>query len=136
MDRWLQDGIFQLQRRAHEAQGSGTWENLSEEVPVTMEEAAGSPTSILSDQNEEQNSLTDQMYERNPARHLAQEIHCHLMQDLIKSRLTYWCEFLLRGSIFTIGFPKYPASIMVELVERARFKGSTWTIFHNPHHAF
>ena len=37
VDRWLQDGVFQLQRRAHEAHGSGIWKDLSEEVPVTTE---------------------------------------------------------------------------------------------------
>ncbi|KAF2745218.1 hypothetical protein M011DRAFT_479365 [Sporormia fimetaria CBS 119925] len=35
IDRWIQDGIFQLQRRAHEAQGHGTWKDLREDVPVT-----------------------------------------------------------------------------------------------------
>lgn len=37
VDRWLQDGIFQLQRRAQEAHGNGVWRDLSEEVPVTLE---------------------------------------------------------------------------------------------------
>jgi hypothetical protein len=35
LDHWVQDGIFQLQRRAFEAQESGTWVNLDDEVPVT-----------------------------------------------------------------------------------------------------
>jgi len=33
----MQDGIYQLQRRAHEAQGNGTWKKLTDEVPVTSE---------------------------------------------------------------------------------------------------
>jgi hypothetical protein len=37
IDRWVQDGIFQLQRRAHEAQGHGVWKGLKEDVPVTVE---------------------------------------------------------------------------------------------------
>jgi hypothetical protein len=37
VDRWLQDGVFQLQRRAHEAHGQGVWKNLSDEVPITSE---------------------------------------------------------------------------------------------------
>lgn len=32
--RWIQDGVFQLQRRAYEAYGQGTWRNLDEEVPM------------------------------------------------------------------------------------------------------
>ncbi|KAF1957462.1 hypothetical protein CC80DRAFT_470752 [Byssothecium circinans] len=37
IDRWVQDGIFQLQRRAFEAEGVGNWVDLEKEVPVTME---------------------------------------------------------------------------------------------------
>jgi hypothetical protein len=35
LDRWLQDGIYQLQRRAQEAQNNGVWIKLTEEVPIT-----------------------------------------------------------------------------------------------------
>ncbi|KAF9741118.1 hypothetical protein PMIN04_006738 [Paraphaeosphaeria minitans] len=35
IDAWVQDGTFQLQRRAYEMQGEGTWERLDKEVPVT-----------------------------------------------------------------------------------------------------
>lgn len=35
MSRWIQDGIFQLQRRAYEAHGEGTWFHLAKEVPMT-----------------------------------------------------------------------------------------------------
>ena len=31
----MQDGVFQLQRRAYEAHGEGTWSCLDQEVPVT-----------------------------------------------------------------------------------------------------
>ncbi|KAF2277918.1 uncharacterized protein EI97DRAFT_415680 [Westerdykella ornata] len=37
LDRWIQDGIFQLQRRAHEAQGNGVWKDLADDVPVTVD---------------------------------------------------------------------------------------------------
>lgn len=35
IDAWVQDGAFQLQRRAYEMQGEGIWERLDKEVPVT-----------------------------------------------------------------------------------------------------
>lgn len=35
IDAWIQDGTFQLQRRAYEMQGEGIWENLEKEVPLT-----------------------------------------------------------------------------------------------------
>ena len=35
LDQWVQDGIFQLQRRAYEAQGEGTWSRFDQEIPVT-----------------------------------------------------------------------------------------------------
>ncbi|OAL45319.1 hypothetical protein IQ07DRAFT_662175 [Pyrenochaeta sp. DS3sAY3a] len=35
MSRWIQEGIFQLQRRAYEAHGEGTWFHLEKEVPMT-----------------------------------------------------------------------------------------------------
>ena len=35
LDRWTQDGIFQLQRRAFEAEGQGSWERLDHEIPLT-----------------------------------------------------------------------------------------------------
>ncbi|KAF1915506.1 hypothetical protein BDU57DRAFT_452145, partial [Ampelomyces quisqualis] len=37
IDYWVQDGIFQLQRRAFEAQGQGCWEYLEHEVPITLD---------------------------------------------------------------------------------------------------
>ncbi|KAJ4298081.1 hypothetical protein N0V90_005980 [Kalmusia sp. IMI 367209] len=37
LDRWVQDGIFQLQRRAYEAHTDGIWKDLDKEVPVTIE---------------------------------------------------------------------------------------------------
>ncbi|KAF2871909.1 hypothetical protein BDV95DRAFT_28836 [Massariosphaeria phaeospora] len=36
-DRWIQDGVLQLQRRAYEGQGQGTWTNLDQEIPLTVE---------------------------------------------------------------------------------------------------
>jgi hypothetical protein len=35
IDRWIQDGVFQLQRRAYEGEGQGYWKKLNEEVPLT-----------------------------------------------------------------------------------------------------
>ncbi|KAH7127171.1 hypothetical protein B0J11DRAFT_296636 [Dendryphion nanum] len=35
LDRWIQDSILQLQRRAFESQGKGIWDKLDDEVPVT-----------------------------------------------------------------------------------------------------
>lgn len=35
IDRWIQDSVFQLQRRAYEAHGRGEWENLNEQIPNT-----------------------------------------------------------------------------------------------------
>jgi hypothetical protein len=35
IDRWIQDGALQLQRRAYEARGQGTWSNLDKDVPLT-----------------------------------------------------------------------------------------------------
>ncbi|KAF2736414.1 hypothetical protein EJ04DRAFT_432960 [Polyplosphaeria fusca] len=35
--RWLQDGAWQLQRHAYEAQGEGTWKNLTSEIPTTVD---------------------------------------------------------------------------------------------------
>jgi hypothetical protein len=35
IDRWIQDGVLQLQRRAYEAHREGTWSELSKEVPLT-----------------------------------------------------------------------------------------------------
>ncbi|KAF2470133.1 uncharacterized protein BDR25DRAFT_370147 [Lindgomyces ingoldianus] len=36
LDRWIQDGVLQLQRRAYEASGEGTWIKLEDEVPLTV----------------------------------------------------------------------------------------------------
>ena len=46
IDRWIQDGVFQLQRRAYQAHGQGTWERLDHPTPVTvyLEELDDLPT--------------------------------------------------------------------------------------------
>ena len=36
IDRWIQDGVFQLQRRAYEAQDGIAWEHLEKEIPITV----------------------------------------------------------------------------------------------------
>ncbi|KAF2261148.1 hypothetical protein CC78DRAFT_570714 [Lojkania enalia] len=41
IERWAQDGLFQLQRRAFDAHGEGTWAGLEKEIPST------SPKQIL-----------------------------------------------------------------------------------------
>ncbi|KAF2733301.1 hypothetical protein EJ04DRAFT_605754 [Polyplosphaeria fusca] len=38
LDRWVQDGLFHLQRHAYEAYGEGKWEDLTSEVPTTVEQ--------------------------------------------------------------------------------------------------
>lgn len=35
IDRWIQDGVWQLQRRANEAHQQGKWIHLTREVPLT-----------------------------------------------------------------------------------------------------
>ncbi|KAF2183698.1 hypothetical protein K469DRAFT_667950 [Zopfia rhizophila CBS 207.26] len=35
INRWIQDGVLQLQRRAYEALGEGKWKDLEGEIPVT-----------------------------------------------------------------------------------------------------
>jgi hypothetical protein len=35
IDRWIQDGVLQLQRRAYEAQMIGTWKDLEMPIPTT-----------------------------------------------------------------------------------------------------
>jgi len=37
IERWVQDDVFQLQRRAYEAIGEGTWTRLDKEIPITCE---------------------------------------------------------------------------------------------------
>lgn len=37
LERWIQDGVFQLQRRAYEARGNAVWVRLKKEVPITKE---------------------------------------------------------------------------------------------------
>lgn len=39
IDRWIQDDVFQLQRRAYEALGEGVWTRLENEIPVTIEDS-------------------------------------------------------------------------------------------------
>lgn len=36
LDRWVQDSILHLQRRAFEAQGENKWKRLDKEVPITQ----------------------------------------------------------------------------------------------------
>ncbi|KAF1947008.1 hypothetical protein EJ02DRAFT_449990 [Clathrospora elynae] len=36
IDSWIQDGVFQLQRRAFDAHEQGTWINLDQEIPITF----------------------------------------------------------------------------------------------------
>jgi hypothetical protein len=38
IDRWIQDGIFQFQRRAYETQKDGIWDRLEREIPTTVTE--------------------------------------------------------------------------------------------------
>ncbi|KAF2750849.1 hypothetical protein M011DRAFT_483766 [Sporormia fimetaria CBS 119925] len=40
IDRWIQDGVWQLQRRAYEAQGHTEWEAVDMEIPLTKEKRA------------------------------------------------------------------------------------------------
>lgn len=35
IDRWIQDGVLQFQRRAYEAHKRGTWEDLDQPIPTT-----------------------------------------------------------------------------------------------------
>jgi hypothetical protein len=35
IDEWIQDGVYQLQRRAYEAHGEGTWKDHNKEIPTT-----------------------------------------------------------------------------------------------------
>lgn len=37
LDRWVQDGVFQLQRRAFDSYNQGTWSHINQEIPVTMD---------------------------------------------------------------------------------------------------
>lgn len=39
IERWVQDGVLQLQRRAYEAQGQGTWIDIEKDIPMTTEKA-------------------------------------------------------------------------------------------------
>ena len=34
IDRWTQDGVWQLQRRAYEGEGHREWKNLESEIPI------------------------------------------------------------------------------------------------------
>lgn len=36
INRWIQDGVFQLQRRAYEVHGEGTWYQIEKEIPMTI----------------------------------------------------------------------------------------------------
>jgi hypothetical protein len=35
IERWIQDGVWQLQRRAYEGEGQRNWSNLESEIPLT-----------------------------------------------------------------------------------------------------
>jgi hypothetical protein len=35
VERWVQDGVWQLQRRAYEGEGLRDWANLEDEIPLT-----------------------------------------------------------------------------------------------------
>lgn len=48
IDAWVQDNVFQLQRRAYEALDEGPWENLKDEIPVTVEKVKLSTLSVES----------------------------------------------------------------------------------------
>ena len=47
IDQWIQDGVWQLQRRAYEAQGCTGWNNLEKEIPLTNEIKRVNTLSIL-----------------------------------------------------------------------------------------
>ena len=34
IEHWVQDGVFQLQRRAYEANNQGSWDRLEKEIPI------------------------------------------------------------------------------------------------------
>jgi hypothetical protein len=53
IERWIQDGVLQLQRRAYEAHNEGTWSGLSQEVPWTKpnQELAELPLASLPSAN-------------------------------------------------------------------------------------
>ena len=63
LERWTQEGVYQLQRRAYEAHGYGDWGNLMEEIPVTTEKTnlPDLPVDIISD-------ATGFEFERNPGK--------------------------------------------------------------------
>jgi hypothetical protein len=48
IDAWVQDNVFQLQRRAYEALDEGPWENLKDEIPITVEKVSLSTLSVES----------------------------------------------------------------------------------------
>lgn len=39
INRWVQDGVFQLQRRAYEAQDEGIWKLQDKEIPVIVDDS-------------------------------------------------------------------------------------------------
>lgn len=49
LDRWIQDGVLQLQRRAYEAQSEATWTDLDKDLPLTTfeEKLSDLPTESL-----------------------------------------------------------------------------------------
>jgi hypothetical protein len=39
IERWIQDGVWQLQRRAYEGEGERDWTNLEGEIPLLKDKA-------------------------------------------------------------------------------------------------
>lgn len=37
IERWVEDGVLQLQRRTFEAEGRGMWRGLESDIPTTKE---------------------------------------------------------------------------------------------------
>lgn len=65
-DRWIQEGVFQLLRKGHEANGEAVWTNLNAEVPITVEKTKlpdlplqFSPISPISVEDKEETKFFD-----------------------------------------------------------------------------
>lgn len=48
IERWIQDGVYQLQRQAYEGHDQGRWDRLDQEVPITREAARLSDLPVTS----------------------------------------------------------------------------------------
>ena len=66
LNGWIQDGVFQLQRRAFQASDSATWERLDEVVPVTV-----AYTELLLDPSEPCNAKEGDLKRENSDGHSA-----------------------------------------------------------------